>query len=209
MKIAFTGTQAGVTKPQATAFREWWGIDPVGHEVHYGCCVGADAQVAAFLNRQSPRPRLIAHPGDNPGKTDQAAVAVADVAHPARPNLDRNRDMVDAAEILLACPQGPEEQRSGTWATVRYARSVGIPIVLFWPDGRTTDEPGRGRVKQLRCPGCDELTLKLRWQHFRNGTRHIRADCPVCDRYVGFAEQTPGNVAEADRTTPYNEPPAR
>lgn len=209
MKIAFTGTQDGVTKLQAAAFRSWWNMDPAGHEFHYGCCVGADSQAAAFLARQDPRPRLIAHPGDNPGKTDKAAVAVADETHPVRPNLDRNRDMVDAAEILLACPKGPEAARSGTWATVRYARSVGITVVLFWPDGRTTDEPGRRRAKQLSCQQCDEITMRLRWQHFRNGTRHVRAECATCDRYVGFAEQTPANVAEADSNTPYNEPPAR
>jgi hypothetical protein len=45
-----------------------------------------------------------------------------------------------AAAMLAACPKGPEERRSGTWATVRYARKTGKPVVIFWPDGTVTEE---------------------------------------------------------------------
>jgi hypothetical protein len=35
----------------------------------------------------------------------------------------------------LACPRGyTEELRSGTWATIRYARKTGVPYVIIFPD---------------------------------------------------------------------------
>jgi hypothetical protein len=49
--------------------------------------------------------------------------------------LERNRDIVDRVEILIAAPEGPEVQRSGTWSTVRYARGKVIPIYLLRPKG--------------------------------------------------------------------------
>jgi outer membrane protein insertion porin family len=56
--------------------------------------------------------------------------------------LDRNRAIVDSCDVLIACPKGPEEQRSGTWATVRYARKQKKRIVIIWPDGEVTEEKG-------------------------------------------------------------------
>lgn len=46
--------------------------------------------------------------------------------------LQRNREMVDQIDVLIAAPlTDTEQQRSGTWATVRYARQKGIPIILL------------------------------------------------------------------------------
>jgi hypothetical protein len=61
----------------------------------------------------------------------------ADVVHDPRPPLERNLLMVDRAQLLLAAPRSSvEERRSGTWATIRYARRVGVPVELiferFW-----------------------------------------------------------------------------
>ena len=51
--------------------------------------------------------------------------------------LERNRDIVDACDILIACPRTlKEELRSGTWATVRYARKVGKPVAILWNNGK-------------------------------------------------------------------------
>lgn len=60
---------------------------------------------------------------------------------PVKKPLDRNRDIVEAAEVLIACPDGPERQRSGTWATIRHALRVGKPVVIVWPDGRVERRP--------------------------------------------------------------------
>lgn len=47
----------------------------------------------------------------------------------------RNHDIVDATEWLIATPKKFEEIRSGTWATVRYAKKVKKPVTIIWPDG--------------------------------------------------------------------------
>jgi hypothetical protein len=47
-----------------------------------------------------------------------------------------NKQIVDAAAVLVACPAGMvEETRSGTWSTVRYCRRQGKPVYLVLPDG--------------------------------------------------------------------------
>jgi hypothetical protein len=46
--------------------------------------------------------------------------------------LDRNRAIVAAVDVLVAAPlEDREVQRSGTWATVRSARRKGIPVVML------------------------------------------------------------------------------
>jgi hypothetical protein len=37
-------------------------------------------------------------------------------------------------------PSGPERLRSGTWATVRYARKLRKPITILWANGEVTEE---------------------------------------------------------------------
>jgi hypothetical protein len=58
----------------------------------------------------------------------------------SKPPLVRNRSIVNASGIMLAAPSGPEVIRSGTWSTIRYAKHVGKPLFIFWPDGSTTRE---------------------------------------------------------------------
>jgi hypothetical protein len=50
--------------------------------------------------------------------------------------LDRDHDIVDMSYLLIATPQTFDEQtRSGTWATVRYARKLRSKLLIIYPDG--------------------------------------------------------------------------
>jgi hypothetical protein len=64
--------------------------------------------------------------------------------HRAASYRTRNWRIATHCSELLAAPLLPEADspRSGTWMTVRMARSLGKPITLVWPDGRTEEDTG-------------------------------------------------------------------
>jgi nucleoside 2-deoxyribosyltransferase len=94
-------------------------------EFHHGAAAGADEQAANAVSvAKQTWPNLLA----------QAEI----IPHPAGSDpLARNREIVDSIDILIAAPlKDDEELRSGTWATVRYARAAGKPVVML-SRGRT------------------------------------------------------------------------
>lgn len=130
-RIGFTGTSAGVTDPQSKMLIEWmrrWS-DPV--EFHHGDCIGADEQAHALAKAYGWR--IVIHPG--PNNAMRAFCTGYDVLYPVKPNLSRDVDIVDETELLVACPKGSEEVRSGTWFTVRQARKLSKPTIIIAPDG--------------------------------------------------------------------------
>lgn len=147
IRIGFTGPQQQVTKAQQAAIA----MVLVGHclhtpqepaEFHHGDCIGADR--IAHIIAKSIGLKIILHPPDNDSKR---AFCKAHVERKPKPYLDRNHDIVDETDCLIAAPQGPEELRSGTWATVRYARKLERTIYIVWPDGRMTME-----TKHVKAP---------------------------------------------------------
>lgn len=56
-----------------------------------------------------------------------------DVEYIPEPPLVRNKKIVDDCDILIALPIDPdvEEARSGTWATIRYARKSNKQIIII------------------------------------------------------------------------------
>lgn len=142
MKVGFTGTREGCTAAQRMSFLHWLQKQPGGgvDELHHGCCVGADADAVGIADFMPRALAIIGHPPCVKSMVSAKAVEQSTTVLPAKPYLQRNHDIVDATDVLLACPQGPEEQRSGTWATIRYARKAGRNVVIFWPNGKVTEE---------------------------------------------------------------------
>jgi len=139
MILGFTGTRKGLTPPQTKALLSAL-LDQPPSAAHHGCAVGADAEfalaVAHIFDHAKPRVLIVGWPSNVAGQVDERAMKCCDQVHDCRAPLERNRCIVDACERLIACPAGmAEEQRSGTWATVRYARKVGKPVTIVWPDG--------------------------------------------------------------------------
>lgn len=136
MKVGMTGTRFGLTEPQFEAFQRvlpWVTIT----EFHHGDCVGADAEIATFLKQEQPSIRIVCRPCTI---TKARAYTEADETHEPIGPLDRNQLIVDSVEMMLAFPgKMAEQQRSGTWFTIRYARRQGTPLAIFWPDGSVTD----------------------------------------------------------------------
>lgn len=126
--VGFTGSRYGLTKRQFHNLDGlvFWRIRDC--TFHHGVCIGADKQahdIAKILGFT-----VEGHP---PIERRWRATCDCDVLHEPKNYLERNHDIVDATEILIACPRGPEELRSGTWSTVRYARKKGRQVVILWP----------------------------------------------------------------------------
>jgi hypothetical protein len=83
--------------------------------------------------------RIVIYPASGVG--DKRAHNKPDLIWPAKPPLERNHDIVDQADVMIATPRTmQEEQRSGTWATIRYARKKGRELHIIWPDGTIAEE---------------------------------------------------------------------
>lgn len=132
-----TGTRLGLTEPQFAEFclnMPFW--NPT--EFHHGDCVGADAEIATFIRLEYPTTRIVCRPCTI---IKARAYTEADETHDPVAPLDRNRLIVDSVDMMVAFPgRMVEEQRSGTWYTIRYARKQGVPRAIFWPDGTMTND---------------------------------------------------------------------
>jgi len=103
--------------------------------LHHGCCIGADEQyslLGAYLGFY-----LVAHIPERREYMSMPAYELSNFINPARPYLERNRIIVDRSSYLIAAPKDLNFNSSrGTWYTIEYAQSKGIPITIVAPDGR-------------------------------------------------------------------------
>jgi hypothetical protein len=140
LKVGLTGTKEGMSIRQRRAVVRWMANHQV-EEARHGDCIGADATFHNIALTDAVR-QIVIHPPTNErfrafcegGRQGLTQVVIL----PARPYLVRDHAMVDAIDILLATPLTERETlRSGTWATVRYAkkvgREVGQDLVIFPP----------------------------------------------------------------------------
>lgn len=129
LSLGFTGTRNEPTEAQ----KNWlWHEIHAYRELHHGACVGADYLAhQAALSAGIP---IVIHPPIN-GRLRMRYDPVATWL-PAKNYLERNRDIVDATDEIIALPDGPERQQSGTWATVRHAVKLGRLVTICYPDGR-------------------------------------------------------------------------
>ena len=140
--VGFTGTRKGMTAAQlATLKALLLNVFVVSSrsrgsvELHHGDCLGADE--SAYLAAKALGYRTVAHP---PTSSALRAFTRSDVVLPKKPYLTRNLAIVKASHRLVACPDGDEVQRSGTWQTVRAARREGVAITVIYPCGTRKDE---------------------------------------------------------------------
>lgn len=144
MNVGFTGTRVGMNAKQKMTVKFLLDIllRTVNNVFHYGACVGADDEAAKIANELGYH--IVAHPatGLTPLARSMLAEPMGTVWKP-KPALERNKDIVDVSEVLIAVPRTSEERlRSGTWATVRYARGLNKKIWFVNPDGGRVIELG-------------------------------------------------------------------
>ena len=102
-------------------------------ELHHGDCTGWDHQ--SFMVADWLCIKTVAHP---PEDNRWHAETKSTVILPAKPYLDRNKDIVNAVDFLIAAPDGPEKMRSGTWSTVRYAKKTGKRGIVWMSRAKVT-----------------------------------------------------------------------
>jgi hypothetical protein len=133
MRVGFTGTRPPFTNAQLLSLERII-LTNRGEviEAHHGDCVGAD-EAFHIICRTFDIPVII-HP---PLNSKQRAFC-ADYAAIREPKdyLDRDMDIVDETDLLIACPKTfTPTPHSGTWYTAGYARDTGKPIWFVFPDG--------------------------------------------------------------------------
>ncbi len=105
-------------------------------EVHLGDCVGIDAEahdVAIYLKL-----RTVGHVPEDPR---MRAFKTYDDEREPYPYLIRDHHIVDESDVLIGMPRTlQEELRSGTWATIRYARRIGRRRIIISREGDIYDD---------------------------------------------------------------------
>ncbi|KKM26963.1 hypothetical protein LCGC14_1579490 [marine sediment metagenome] len=134
MIVGFTGSSRIIGEAQARTLREvlrfWKGSGR--EEFHHGDCINADEAAHGFALECGYE--VIIHPPKNSAK--RAFCKGATRILPPDDYIPRNHSIVDTSDWLIATPREfSEVLRSGTWATIRYARRRGIEVYMIWPDG--------------------------------------------------------------------------
>ena len=131
MIIGFTGTRQGMTPRQHEIVGAM--VRSSCTEAHHGDCIGADEEFHGIC--VGAHVKVIIHP---PEKRKWRAFCKG-IVLPEKDYLIRNRDIVDACELLIAAPKEQEEpaptRGQGTWSTVRYARGKRRPCAIVKPSG--------------------------------------------------------------------------
>ncbi len=138
VSVGLTGTRQGMTFSQRNEVARIVEMLNPRCVAHHGCCEGADMDFDAICRRYGIRRHL--HPGCNSRGDTPTSVLPPDnesyVLEQVLPYLVRDKIIAERVELLIGIPKGyDEEQRSGTWTTIRMRRKTGLPILVIYPDG--------------------------------------------------------------------------
>ena len=129
MRLGITGTRDGMTLSQEDMFLDVLELFDDVKEFHHGDCIGVDAEAATLVTQYFPNCTTISHP---PIKDKFRAFHKSKYVRNPKDYLDRNKDIVECCDVLIAIPaESTEQLRSGTWSTVRYARKLGKPVMII------------------------------------------------------------------------------
>ena len=128
MIVGFTGSRKGINQLQADKIKDFLKEHYVIH-AHHGDCIGADElfhQIASSIVKD-----ISIHPPDKKGLRSFCKVLGQGILLEEKPFIKRNHTIVDVCDVLIACPDSSKEKvRSGTWATIRYARKQNKEVFL-------------------------------------------------------------------------------
>ena len=131
VKIGVTGTRSGMNSEQKAKINEYIAEMSVSSlEIHHGDCVGVDIEFAEMFRNISGAV-IVCHP---PVKNELRAWHKSDIILEPKSHFARNRDIVDACDVLFVVPyQTSHQSTGGTWYTHDYAVKKGVPVIVIWP----------------------------------------------------------------------------
>jgi hypothetical protein len=137
MILGMTGTRNKLTEQQRSWLKR--AVAACG-QLHHGACVNADEEAHDAADESDKA--IVVHPPTDERLmmpswkwSQRACIYVM----PAKPYLERNRDIVNDTDRMIALPDGPEKPKGGTWYTVRYALEIGKGVTICYPDGTVED----------------------------------------------------------------------
>lgn len=126
--VGFSGSAEGMTVEQENWLRRMLrNLYSKGFaEFHHGDCIGSDKQAHSIAKEMGYA--IIIHP---PLDAKARAYCEGDYMWPEKDYLQRNHDIALQSNLLLATPKTSSEVlRSGTWSTIRYARKIGVKVMV-------------------------------------------------------------------------------
>jgi len=133
MKVGFTGTRYGMNSRQKNMLEELI-LKLRPYEFHHGDCDGADFESHLIVDHirryKCMGIKIIVHP---PELSTYRAYCVGDEIRDPLPYLERNKNIAEETNHLIAAPKESKEQkRGGTWHTIRQARGLGKKVTILW-----------------------------------------------------------------------------
>lgn len=105
---------------------------PYRHSSAYNCILNSTICIFSAYHYNKTNTNYEIHPPNKKGLRSFCSPNGEGINHEEKPFIKRNHDIVDACDVLIACPETNKEvQRSGTGATIRYARKQGKKIELI------------------------------------------------------------------------------
>lgn len=175
MKLGFTGTRVGMSLEQQEACVAFL-AEHMPSTVHHGDAIGADAEIHAISVEHDLS--IVVHP---PLKPAFRAFCKGNETRSEQPYMVRNRAIVDETDLLLATPAGEREAfpKSGTWRTIEYARRLGRPVTIIYPDGVRKDIGAKG-VTAIAGVGRKEARSISRAEAAKIGEAALREKFSTC-----------------------------
>lgn len=148
MIIGFTGTRNGMSRAQKEQLMfVLTYLVPLSLDIneedqtefHHGGAEGADTEADGLANLRGfaivihPCPGVVTDAGGL-GSNGNGRFKGHNVLRwePVLPPLVRDKNIAKICDVLIAAPKSDKEEiRSGTWATVRYAREALKPVIIL------------------------------------------------------------------------------
>lgn len=135
MRLGMTGNRNQISDRALIQLNAFMDMNTITEALH-GDCIGSDKMFHEVCTERMIK--TIIHP---PTDNTHRAFCKGDIMKSPAPYLQRNHNIVDAADTVIAFPPTKKEiMRSGTWSTIRYARKQNKPIVIIHSDGDVEKE---------------------------------------------------------------------